>query len=88
MLRANPPTLDLNTVEMSFHKIYRRATYADIGALPYTPAPPPPEPTTLKLNQSVKLQLNRTNQQLQFMVAVTEDTRCVSLLALQRLINR
>ena len=87
MLRETPPSLDLETVEMSFHKIYRRTTYVDIVPLPYTPAPPPLKPTALRLNPAIKLQLTKTKERLQFMVAVTEDTECVSLLSLQHLIN-
>ena len=88
MLRETPPTLDLSTIEMSFHKIYRRVTYTDIVPVPYTAPPPPPKPAVLKLDDSTRLHLSKVKQQLQFMLAVTNDTDCQALTHLQRLINR
>lgn len=88
LLQQKPQQMKLDTIVPSFNKVYRRNHYLTTTmSESYAALPPPPEASTLRVDGQTKHALSMTTQRLQFMVAVTGDVNCVTLEALQELIN-
>ena len=87
LLRQTPCEFDLNDISKSFNKVFRRSTYMNWCADPFKPAPPPPEPCEVTMNDTIRNAVTKIGQKLVFMMMVTEDEHCNALKYLERLVN-
>ena len=89
LLRTNPKALDLNSLPRSFNKVYRRSHYMVLHEDSYRQVPPVPSPNRVlgsDLEQSVELR--KTKQLLDYMVASSDGNGDFYLSCLQSIINR
>ena len=89
LLRTNPKSFNLNSIPLSFNKVYRRSHYMVLREDSYRQVPPAPEPVRLsgsQVDQSVELR--KTKKLLDYMVASADGNGDFLLSCLRNIINR